>query len=254
MISQNKIQRVVEQCRKSHNGPVTTEEELDEVIRMLEDEESKRKAMIYEIRHRKFTLLSIKPSNPLFLQNKLSNEELEANLRMLLQKCGLNLVISVTMDDLESVILQEEISPHDVIDDTGLAGEEASSNVDAEDTTDNDCGEEEYSSLGPLIWPPSIGDHVTVNFDKGFKIGEITQINSTPNKVRIDFMQPKPFIKSSPRTFWVWGHKDSRWVHKDYVLPIHPVLELEREHSSSECVVFRLENLDVIQRLCSMGH
>ena len=68
MTSQNKIQRVVEQCRKSHDGPITAEEELDGGIQKLEDEESKRKPMIYEISHSKVTLLSIKPSNPLFLQ------------------------------------------------------------------------------------------------------------------------------------------------------------------------------------------
>ena len=108
MTTQNKIHRVVDQCRRSHNGPITTENELDQVLLLMTDAKEKRKAIVYEIWYRKFTLLNINDSNPLFLQKNLSTDKLEINLRMLLQKCGLTLASSVTMDDLERVILEDD--------------------------------------------------------------------------------------------------------------------------------------------------
>ena len=120
MTTQNKIHRVVEQCRQSHNGPITTENELDQDIILLTDEKEKCKAIVYEIWYRKFTLLNINDSNPLFLQKNLSTDRLEINLRMLLQKCGLTLVSSVTMDDLERVILEDDpLISDDVVKNVG---------------------------------------------------------------------------------------------------------------------------------------
>ena len=111
--------------------------------------------------------------------------------------------------------------------------------------------DDEVSSLGPLIWPPAVGDHVTVNFDTGFKIGEITDIKEN-GKVRISFMHPKPFAQVPPRRFRVWGHQNSRWVHRGYILPVHPVLEFERGHSSEKCLVFRLDNLELLETLSAV--
>ena len=110
-------------------------------------------------------------------------------------------------------------------------------NDSVEDIADS-YSDDELSFLGPLIWPPAIGDHVIVNFDTGFKIGEITDIKEN-DKVRITFMHPKPFAQAPPRRSWVWGHQNSRFVHKDYILSVHPVLEFKRRHSSKNCLVFQ---------------
>ena len=123
-------------------------------------------------------------------------------------------------------------------------------NDSVEDVADS-YSDDEVSSLGPLKWPPAVGDHVTVNFDTGFKIGEITDIKEN-DKVRITFMHPKPFAQALPRRFWVWGHQNSRLVHKDYILHVHPVLEFERGHSLEKCLVFHLDNLELIETLCAV--
>ena len=146
--------------------------------------------------HRKYEL-NINDSNPLFLQKNLSTDKLEMNLRMLLQKCGLTLASSVTMDDLERVILEDDpLISDDVVENVE---DETMENDSVEDVADS-YSDDEVSSLGPLKWPPAVGDHVTVNFDTGFKIGEITDIKEN-DKVRITFMHPKPFAQAPRRRF-----------------------------------------------------
>ena len=70
MTAENKIQRVVEQCRKSHGGPISEEKELEDILEMIKDEKRLKSALTAEIRYRKFTLLKIKESNPIFKQRK----------------------------------------------------------------------------------------------------------------------------------------------------------------------------------------
>ena len=93
------------------------------------------------------------------------------------------------------------------LDDSELGIEEASKDMDEESFTDHDSAKEKYHSLGPLIWSSSIRDHVTVNFDKGFKIGEISQIDRSSSKARIDFMQSKPPAKHILENFGFWDIK-----------------------------------------------
>ena len=64
--AQNRIQRVVEQCRRSHGGPISEERELEDILENIKDEKALKSALTAEIRYRKFTLLKIKESNPLF--------------------------------------------------------------------------------------------------------------------------------------------------------------------------------------------
>ena len=56
-----------------------------------------------EVRYRKFTVLNIKESNPLFKQQNLSVEQLSTNLKLLLKKTDLTLASTETMEDLERV-------------------------------------------------------------------------------------------------------------------------------------------------------
>ena len=66
LTSQNKIQRVVEQCRRSHGGPITEASEIENIFEKIPDEKGRKTALILEIRYRKFTVLDIKEGNPLF--------------------------------------------------------------------------------------------------------------------------------------------------------------------------------------------
>ena len=172
----------------------------------------------------------------LFLQKKIEMNKLESNLRLLVQKCGLHLASEVTIDDLERVVMGES---------TSLESESGGDDMDPEPSEGTSQGGEKNVS-GPLVWPPSIGDHVTVNFDAGFKIGEILELDKADN-VRVNFMHPKAVDKCKPKQFWVWGYGHKRWVDKEFILPIHPVLELEVKVSSTKLLIFRLENLDVIE-------
>ena len=62
----------------AHNGPVSSEEELDDLLlKFKDDPANKRKALIiYEIRNWKFSVLNVKDSNPLFLQKHLHSCQL----------------------------------------------------------------------------------------------------------------------------------------------------------------------------------
>ena len=80
LATQSKIQRVVGQCKKSHFGPIDTEEELDSLIANVTDKKVLAKKLALEIWYQKFTRFQIKETNPLFKQRNLSPEEMERNL------------------------------------------------------------------------------------------------------------------------------------------------------------------------------
>ena len=102
---ENKIQKVVQQCRESHNGPIESQEELENLCTTFgKDEKSLRSALVFEIRYRKFTVLNIKDDNPLFSQVNLTIDQLKENLKLLLAKTDRTMASTVTMADLEKVI------------------------------------------------------------------------------------------------------------------------------------------------------
>ena len=81
------VQKFVQQCRKSHDGPLNDPEEVDAVVkRFSEDEKALRSALTKEIRYRKYTSHSIKLDNPLFAQKKIGIPRMIENLKLLLMK------------------------------------------------------------------------------------------------------------------------------------------------------------------------
>ena len=113
LTSQNKIQRVVEQCRRSHGGPITEASEIENIFEKIHDEKGRKTALILEIRYRKFTVLNIKEGNPLFKQQNTSVDQLVTNLKLLLQKTDLALASTATMADLEKVLSKDADTPSD---------------------------------------------------------------------------------------------------------------------------------------------
>lgn len=97
----NKIQRVVSQCKASHGGPLTTIEELDNIIENTNDEKKLSKILDLEIRYRKFTMTKVKSDCPLFLQRKLTNQQKKENIRLLMecQDLGLKAVATIQIDN-----------------------------------------------------------------------------------------------------------------------------------------------------------
>jgi hypothetical protein len=134
--SQNKIQRVVEQCRRSHGGPISEESEIENILAKFEDDKSKKTALVLENRFRKFTVLNIKESNPLFKQQNLTVEQLSTNLKLLLKKTDLTLSSTATMADLELVLSKDDSQ-----------GEASPCSVSIQD---------EHL---PNAWPPVVGEH-----------------------------------------------------------------------------------------------
>ena len=169
--AQNRIQRVVEQCRKSHGGPISEETELEDILEKLTDEKAIKSALTAEIRYRKFTLLKIKESNPLFKQRNMSNEQLVTNLRLILQKSSVGLACSVSLEDLEKVVGDEDLD-EDMVEGSDDLQQEMIEREESVANYEMQAG----SVIQAGSWPPNIGEHLAVNFEDGFYIGEVLAI------------------------------------------------------------------------------
>ena len=223
--SDNKVHRVVEYCRKNHNGPINSEEELDTLVATL-NEEKLKSALTHEIRYRKFTTLNIKDSNPLFKQRNLSNEEMATNLRLLLHKTDLALSSTVTMEDLEEVV--ENFDGSTVLSEN-----------------DNSVHQHEFR----------VGEFVAVNFEEGYLIGEV--VESVDNEtVRVNYMRTKKVrtadVNEHPRRFWYWPRsKYERNTKTSCILPVRPSdLVLAVPPSTRTNLIFRLDNVDILDKFC----
>jgi adenylate kinase len=108
------------------------------------------------------------------------------------------------------------------------------------------------SMQGP--WPPVIGDHIAVNFEDGFYIGEVKAIDSRDSDiVTVTYMKPKRIVTAEtlidPRQFWIWPSKEDIFVtDRKCVLPLRPVLEVAVPPSTRRFCVFRLLNFDFIDK------
>ena len=166
--SQNKIQRVVDQCRRSHGGPISEEFEVEDILKKFPDEKAKKAALVLEVRYRKFTVLNIKESNPLFKQQNLSVEQLVTNLKLLLQKTDLALASTATMVDLEKAL-----------------------SVDNSTSEGDTCSPQPASTEDRLSssWPPIIGEHVVVNFEDGWCVSEVKSVDEINASVEVSCMK-----------------------------------------------------------------
>ena len=152
------------------------------------------------MRYRKFTLLNIKDSNPLFAQMKVETPDLISNLRLLIQKVSLTLASSVTMEDLKEAI--ENSDPvnegEHAVNKEGIPdylNDETVPEIEFVKNTNTDFVVRQpvsstLESIGPVIWPPSVGTYIAVNFEDGFYIGEVVS-PALGTKVRVDYMHPK---------------------------------------------------------------
>ena len=200
--AQNRIQRVVEQCRRSHGGPISEETELEDILDKIKDEKALKSALTAEIRYRKFTLLKIKESNPLFKQRNLSTEQLVTNLRLIVQKSSVGLACSVSLDDLVKVVGEDDLFEEMVEDNVELQIE-----LMEEDETTAGQEVQAGSSLQTGPWPPKLGEHLAVNFKDGFYVGEVLEILDNET-VKVSYMVPKKIstasVELNPRLFWYW--------------------------------------------------
>jgi len=104
LATSNKVIRCVSNCKKTHNGPLTTVEELNELVRNWKfSEKALHSTLDLEIRFRKFTFYKVKATCPLFKQRGLSVEQKIKNLTTLIGS-QLEFKVLADMDDLEKAI------------------------------------------------------------------------------------------------------------------------------------------------------
>ena len=127
---------------------------------------------------------------------------------------------SVTMEDLEEVIgstyQDGELETH-VISNTGK-----NDTMDKNDKIDDNNKDEEKiesrdehnegkekSETVTEKWPPKLGEHIAVNFDDGFYIGEVINIIAGET-VNVRYMEPKRILTASTeedtRKYWIWSY------------------------------------------------
>ena len=105
-------------------------------------------------------------------------------------------------------------------------------------------------------WPPRLCVHLAVNFEDGFYIGEVVELVSD-EVVKVSYMMPKKIVTATtelnPRLFWFWPSKlDLMDTSKAAVLLLRPVLQLATPPSTKRFIVFKLENLDFIQKFAEL--
>ena len=104
LTQKNRILKCITLCKKKHDGPITTTEELKALVKKFEkDEKLLNYSVSAEIRLRKLTLTHVKVSCPLFRQTKISIKEKINNLKLLIE-CQLNLKVQADMADLGNAI------------------------------------------------------------------------------------------------------------------------------------------------------
>ena len=189
----------------------------------------KKAALMLEIRFRKFTVLNIKEANPLFKQQNLSVEQLSTNLKLLMQKTDLSLSSTATMEDLEQVL------------DKDLSKSSASPSSAAE-----------QDDLPLKVWPPQLEEHVVVNCQDGWEVGEVAEVDGS-GCVKVSFMKLKKLRLAEkaehPRRFWIWpAVKETVEVKKDSVLALRPDLIVAKPPSTRRMVVFSVENAEIIDK------
>ena len=82
---ENKILKCVSKCKELHRGPVTTVEELENLINTWSGTEKElHKSLNFEIRLRKFSFTQVKADCALFKQKNLSISDKKRNLMSLI--------------------------------------------------------------------------------------------------------------------------------------------------------------------------
>ncbi len=105
-LAESKVMLLVNKIKQSHDGPITTVEELDSTMELYEDDDKREPWLMIltlEIRLRKLTLTKIKGSCPLFKQRNISEDVKRKNLESLISstlKCS----AAANFDDLKMSI------------------------------------------------------------------------------------------------------------------------------------------------------
>ena len=234
---ENKILKCVNKCKELHGGPLTSLDELENLITAWSGtEKDLHKSLNFEIRLRKFSFTQVKESCALFRQKNLSIEDKKRNLVSLIST-QLEFKTKADMQDLENAIketvMNEPILDEDMdIDDQATMTTESSS-----DSTS------ETSEVDSDIWPPKLGQYIFGLFEDGVFPGEVTSVHKdhVENDILVRATIPNLWKKPSMST------KSNYEVHRDSVLPFHPVIAIHR-YSTRRLTLFEVLNNDIAEK------
>ena len=230
---------------------MSSPEEVDELINQVhlkEDEKALRKALIQEIRYRKYSSISIKFNNPLFDQQKVDTATLISNLKLLLMKTDSGLAAKATMSDLEAVIAngdcEEEMEV--VVPETSAnsSTEKPSTNITANEST----------SIVVSDWPLPERTHIAGNFTDGFCIGEV--LSTKGDTATVSYMETHKVLTADAdehkRRFWKWpSPKKIIRTDRSCILNLRPSLSLATPPSTKRMYIFACENAEILDALAN---
>ena len=104
----------------------------------------------------------------------------------------------------------------------------------------------------PSLWPPDVGEHVVVNFEDGWSVGEVVT-SAANDSVDVSFMKLKKFTTADPEQhecrFCIWpAKKEVIATKRDHILPVRPNLVLAKPPSTRRMLVFSVNNLEIIEK------
>ena len=242
----NKIQRVVKQCKVNHNGPLVTQEELDDIVSNTSDSVKLNKVLDLEIRYRKFTMTKVKGDCPLFLQRKIAVDQKIKNLELLMDSQELGLKALATMVDLADVI-NSSTEGDEEKEEAIIETQDSNVADDINSRGDAPSNENIASFRITAQTPVSENDFIIGMFEDGFFPGQV--IDDCGDKIDAIFMEHVARNNHPDRSLWRWPSVTDRQIlNKACVLKICPNLDVSSELSTRRCIVFKLLNLELVSK------
>ena len=238
----NKILDCISSCRRAHNGPMTTVEELNSLVQdSKRSEKELHKSLNLEIRLRKLTFTNVKMTCPLFRQQKLSIELKRKNLESLIS-IQLVLQVKADMNDLEVTIT--ECSENVETDQQPGEANHRIYHDHSQVEKDGACQVPNQAS-----WLPTAGECIVGLFADSYYQGEVIKVED--DYVEADFLI-QASIAQMEKGSSLWkrpslDRSERHKLHRSSVLPIRPVLELNR-YSTHRTITYELINDDLLKK------
>lgn len=240
VVQDNKVLKLVSKMKESHDGPITTLEELNRVTEKYKDKELD-KILTLEIRFRKMTSTKVKSACPLFKQRNITQELKLMNLKSLVS-ASLNCSTSAEFEDLENAIIAKSLTIPTPAPAPILAPAPIQAPIQEE--TGPDTAEDQ---IVPVAVPMAVGTFVAVLCEDDFYIGEI--ILTGTSAIKVSFMARLNTSGSNKNKHWIFpSRKDEHNIEMSSVLEVYPQLDPNIGMSSARVVVMDLINFKIIEK------
>ena len=159
----------------------------------------------------------------------------------------LDLKALADMSDLESAINAScENTPDDAEKEDETDNAEI---VHEQEKTQATAVTQESSEAKDSAWPPKQGDFIIGAFEDGAYPGSVNRVDG--EYANCDFMVMAKISNANEKSLWKWpsiSQRDNQTLHKDYILPIKPVLDIANEHTTRRVVVMEMKNADLVKK------